>query len=123
MNSATMLFIIDHLYNKCHLMLIHSAAKYEYDQQLEEERIQREVQIWQEMVQIARANRERERQLREFPWLPQQDLFAPQEELDSDMDDCLIPDPYNELYPTEELTDLDEDDDSILNVIDFTEEL
>lgn len=104
-------------------------------QALSEEEMQRQYEEFLEMVEQSRRNREQEYDQRrlqeEQPWLPQQDLFATYEDLGelSDMDDALLPpapeDADDALYPTdvyETETDVSEDE-SILSVIDFSEEI
>lgn len=112
-------FIIDHLMNKCHFMLM----------QLVEEQVKQDVQTQEqfeeEQREIAYENWLMDQRLNEIEWahpdsvdhsIPTGDAALDD---DSEMEDCLIAE--DEIYSTDELTEVD--DDSVLSVIDFTEEI
>lgn len=127
MNIKTMaqtatVFIVDHLMNKCHLMLLQIV-----DEQLKKD-MQTQEEYEQEQAEIAYENWLLDQRLDEIDWahpdsvdhsIPTGD--AALDDWCSEMEECLIAE-EEEIYPTEELTDL-EDDESILSVIDFTEEV
>lgn len=124
------LFIVEHLLGKCEGML--QQLYQEAEKQLEELEMQRQYEEYLELVEESRRNREREYDQRrleeEQPWLPQQDLFAEYEPID-DLEECLLPpapeDIEDDIYPTEVYeTDTEvSEDESILNVMDFSEEI
>lgn len=111
------LFIIDHLMGKCHLMLI------QCQEELAKQDLEAQERFEEQQREIAYQNYLLDRRLDEIDWahpnsvdhsIPTGDaaLDAESEELEycSEMDDCLIP--------------CDEsDNDDILAVIDFTEEI
>lgn len=121
MAQTATLFVIDHLMNKCHLMVL----------QIVEEQIMKNIQTQeeyeQEQAEIAYENWLMDQRLNEVEWahpnsidhsIPTGD--AALDDWCSEMEDCLIAE-EEEVYTTEELTDVEEDDD-VLSVIDFTEE-
>lgn len=128
-NNTNIVFIMSHLENKCHLML--AAVYIDKLNELNEEELRQEYEL--ELLNARMAQQLRmswiDAQLDQVNWehpysinheIPTGDRALDDEEYCSDMEDCLIACEETEVYTTEELTDISDEE---MAKIDWTEEI